>query len=76
MNASMTPVILLVIFGSTAWLAFDASRRDWRHNSFAKSAAVWVVGSVALWIVVFPLYLVMRGQAPLKHGTCHPIRKG
>jgi hypothetical protein len=48
------------------WLGVDASRRDWTGSAFARSAAVWVFGSLAMWIVIFPLYLVMRVRAPLK----------
>jgi integral membrane sensor domain MASE1 len=65
----MTNVILLLIVGTTIWLGFDASQRDWRRSSFARSAVIWVLGSLAMWIVVFPLYLLMRQHAPLKsHG--------
>jgi heme/copper-type cytochrome/quinol oxidase subunit 4 len=65
----MTNLILLVIVGTTIWLGFDANQRDWRRSSFARNAAIWVVGSLAMWIVVFPLYLFMRQRAPLKsHG--------
>jgi len=62
----MQQIMLLVILGTTTWLGFDASRRDWRHSSFANSTWKWVVGSLLLWIVVFPLYLVRRSDAPLK----------
>ncbi len=62
----MTNLILLLIAGTTIWLGFDASRRDWRRSSFARSATIWVIGSLAMWIVIFPLYLFMRQRAPLK----------
>jgi hypothetical protein len=66
-NGHLMPNLLpLIIVGTTIWLGFDPSHRDWRHSSFARSAAIWVFGSLAMWIVIFPLYLVMRQRAPLK----------
>jgi hypothetical protein len=63
----MTALVLLVILATTLWLRIDASRRDWTGSSFARSVGVWVFGSLAMWIVIFPLYLVMRARVPLKH---------
>jgi hypothetical protein len=63
----MTAFMLLVILATTIWLGIDAGRRDWTGSSFARSAGVWVFGSLAMWIVIFPLYLVMRARVPLKH---------
>ncbi len=62
----MSQAIVLVVLGSTIWLGFDASQRDWTGSSFARSTIAWVLGSLALWIVVFPAYLVARGRTPLK----------
>jgi hypothetical protein len=62
----MTALVFLVIFATTAWVGLDASRRDWSASSFARSAGVWVFGSLAMWIVIFPLYLLLRARAPLK----------
>jgi hypothetical protein len=62
----MLAVLALAIVGSTAWLAVDASKRDWTGNSFAKNVPSWVVGSLVLWILVFPMYVfVHRKKAPL-----------
>ena len=63
----MTALVPLVMLATTLWLGIDASRRDWTGSSFARSAGVWVFGSLAMWIVIFPVYLVMRGRAPLKN---------
>ena len=58
--------VLLAIVGSSAWLAMDAAKRDWTDNGFARNVPSWVVGSLLLWPVVFPLYvLVHRKKAPL-----------
>ena len=66
MGHRMTAIILLLIVGTTVWVGFDASQRDWSHNGFANRPWKWVVGSLLFWIVVFPLYLVQRGKAELK----------
>jgi hypothetical protein len=60
--------VLLAVVGSTAWLALDASKRDWEGNSFARNVPSWVAGSLLLWPVIFPLYVfVHRKKAPLKN---------
>jgi hypothetical protein len=60
----MTLFMLVLILGTTVWVAYDAKQRDWSGSSFASSAWIWVVGSLLLWIVVFPLYLFQRGRVP------------
>ena len=62
----MTTIFVLLILGTTAWVAYDASQRDWSGSSFANRPWKWVVGSLLFWIVVFPLYLVQRGKVDLK----------
>jgi hypothetical protein len=62
----MTGMILLVVIGTTIWVGIDASRRDWSSSGFAKSTTQWVLGSLLLWIVVFPVYLAKRTSAPLR----------
>jgi hypothetical protein len=62
-------LVLLVIVGSTIWVGIDASGRDWTGNKFAKSTAQWVIGSLFLWIVAFPAYLVYRGRVPQKRSA-------
>jgi hypothetical protein len=59
-------LIYLTILGTTAWLGVDATRRDWSKSSFAKSPIIWIFGSLMMWIVIFPIYLVLRRRAPLK----------
>jgi hypothetical protein len=56
-------LIVLVVVGTTIWVGLDASKRDWRGGS---GTATWVVGCILLWIVIFPIYIVKRGRAPLK----------
>jgi len=57
---------VLIVLGTTVWLGIDAARRDWSKNTFASSPLIWIFGSLAMWIVIFPAYLVMRRKAPLK----------
>jgi hypothetical protein len=68
-SQEMTELFILVIVGTTVWVAVDASGRDWRGNSFASSPALWALGTLLLWIVIFPVYLVSRGRAPRKQTT-------
>ncbi len=58
----MGGLILVVMLATTAWVAYDASQRDWSGHSFANRSWKWVVGSLLIWIVVFPLYLFQRGK--------------
>jgi hypothetical protein len=62
----MQAVIALVIIGTTIWIGFDASGRDWTQNRFCNATWKWVVGCLLLWIVAFPAYLVQRGRVPAK----------
>ena len=64
--ACMSLVIALVILGSASWVGYDASQRDWSRSSFANRPWKWVLGTVLLWIVVFPLYLIQRGKVSVK----------
>lgn len=49
-------LLLLVVVGSAIWVLVDAPTRG--------LSAWWAAGTLFLWIVVFPIYLVQRGQAP------------
>lgn len=71
-EGTMERWVWLVIVLSTIWLGIDASRRDWSDVAFARSTAHWVAGSLLLWIVAFPLYLVYRARAPLKSAVAPP----
>jgi hypothetical protein len=62
-------LVLLVVVGTTMWVGVDASKRDWGGGF---GTATWVVGCIVLWIVMFPIYLVKRGGAPLKDGPASP----
>jgi hypothetical protein len=64
----LAALFALAIVGTTIWVGFDASKRDWSSVSGTggNSTATWVVGCILIWIFVFPLYLAKRGKAPLK----------
>ncbi len=57
---------LAVTVASAVWVGFDSSRRDFSNDRFANSTTKWVIGTLLLWIIAFPIYLVRRGRAPLK----------
>ena len=73
-------LVLLAVAGSTAWLAVDASKRDWTDNSFGRNVPSWVIGSLLLWPLIFPMYVfVHRKKAPLKaapKAKPEPARRG
>ncbi len=55
-----------LLLGSIVWIGIDASKRDFSDSRFASKTWHWVVGALLLWIVVFPVYLFKRQNAPLK----------
>ena len=64
----MTVVVGLIVLISTIWVGVDASGRDWTGNRVGDAAWKWPLGMLALWILVFPLYLVHRRRVP-RDGT-------
>jgi hypothetical protein len=60
----------VVVVGTTIWVGIDASKRDWSGGN--TGTAGWVVGCIALWIVVFPVHVAKRGKAPLKDTPASP----
>jgi hypothetical protein len=62
-------LVLLAVIGTTIWVGIDASHRDFSRSSFTRSTVGWIAGSLLLWIVVFPVYLVQRKKAPLKQAA-------
>lgn len=61
---------VLVVIGTTIWVAIDASGRDFSALdgkwALARSWVGWTVGCLLLWIVVFPIYLSQRARAPIR----------
>ena len=54
----------IVIATTTLWVWADARGRDWSGDDLANRPWKWIVGSLCLWMLVFPLYLVRRRRAP------------
>jgi len=57
----------LIVIGTAIWVGVDASKRDWKNDRFATKTAYWVLGSLLLWILIFPTYLIHRTHVPLKN---------
>jgi hypothetical protein len=62
----MAGLLALVVIGTTIWVGVDASGRDFSRSGISRSTGGWVLGSLLLWLVFFPLYLGQRGRAPRK----------
>jgi hypothetical protein len=62
----ITFVWYAAVLGSIVWVGVDANKRDFSHSRFASKTWQWVVGAIFLWIVVLPVYLFKRRNAPLK----------
>jgi hypothetical protein len=73
MNRAMTQLVVfcILVVPTAVWIGFDAAKRDWPKGS---STPVWVLGTLLLWIVVFPFYLWKRGRVPLKGETVPATR--
>lgn len=58
----MEALILLLVIGTSMWVAADASALAGRGTGKVggTSTAVWVIGCLLLWIIAFPFYLVQR----------------
>jgi hypothetical protein len=66
-------VLFLIVVGTTIWVGFDASKRDWTNDRFASKTAYWVLGSLLLWIIIFPVYLSHRAHVPLKNPPSNTV---
>lgn len=55
-----------LFFGSIVWMGLDARKRDFSSSKFASKTWQWVVGALLVWIIVFPVYLFKRQNAPLR----------
>jgi hypothetical protein len=73
MNLVMTTflVFCILVLPTAVWVGFDAAKRDWPKGS---STPVWVLGTLLVWIVVFPFYLWKRGRVPLTGATVGETR--
>jgi len=62
--SDVTQLVVIVVLGSTVWVAVDARGRDWSRSSISGTPGGWALGTLLLWIVFFPLYLAARATAP------------
>lgn len=65
----MRLIPFFIVVGSAIWVGVDASKRDWRNDRFATKTAYWVLGTLLLWLLIFPTYLIHRSRVPLKNGA-------
>ena len=58
----MEALILLLVLGTSMWVAADASALAGRGTGKVggTSTAGWLIGCLLLWIIAFPFYLVQR----------------
>src|SRR5437868_2112697 len=58
------PTAWLLVIGSAAWAAYDArTTQPWRYRTgLANHPPAIFVGVLLLWLIVFPWYLIVRGQ--------------
>ena len=66
MPPGMDAIISLLVIATVVWVGIDASRRDFSGSRFASKTWHWVVGTLLLWILILPIYLLKRRDAPLK----------
>jgi hypothetical protein len=55
-------IVLFIVIITSVWVGFDVRRRR-RAADTQDAAWSWVLGSLLLWIVVFPLYLWSRSRS-------------
>lgn len=64
----------LIVVGSAIWVGIDASKHDWKNDRYVTKTAYWVLGTLLLWILIFPTYLIHRSHVPLKNGAIREQR--
>ena len=70
----MRLIPIFIVVGSAIWVGVDASKRDWRNDRFATKTAYWVLGTLLLWILIFPTYFIHREHVPLKNAASREQR--
>lgn len=67
----LTLLIWIVVIGTAVWVGFDAGSYKHKHGVGPNktSPAAWIVGTLLLWIIVFPWYLFARGKAPRRQAS-------
>jgi hypothetical protein len=60
MHSAAFVFLYVVVLPSAVWVRFDSRKYVWAHGS---RTAAWAIGTLLLWIVVFPCYLAKRVRA-------------
>jgi hypothetical protein len=63
----MFDLTLIVVLGTSIWVYFDAKslgfgKRQLVPGHLDAGPGMWCLGCLALWIIMFPLYLAKRGK--------------
>ena len=58
------PTISLIVLGSAIWAAFDSSKINLHKykSGISCKPVILFICIVALWIIAFPWYLIVRGK--------------
>ena len=71
----MQELLLVLYLGTSFWVFFDAQQQKKRHQlpkgPGGNSPLLWLVASLLAWIVIFPLYIVKRGEANTQSSAPH-----
>ncbi|MEA2435188.1 MAG: hypothetical protein QOG54_2645 [Actinomycetota bacterium] len=64
MDNGSAPIVWVGIIGCAIWVGVDAGklRKQFGRSPGNTSPAFWVIGTLLLWIVIFPVYLYQRSQ--------------
>ncbi len=61
-----TTILLIIVVGTSIWVFFDATSIGVKKGQVAGLANMgpggWLIASLLLWIIAFPLYLAYRGK--------------
>jgi hypothetical protein len=72
----MAAVVIIIVLGTSIWVAFDASSIGAGKRSGTTGPAAWFLFCLLLWIVGFPVYLANRSKikaAAALAGAAHPV---
>jgi hypothetical protein len=67
----MVYLVLLVVVGTSIWVALDARNFDWGGGT---GSFGWTAGCLLLWLIFFPIYLYQRSKTPRK-GALTPVSR-
>lgn len=63
LSSTVPGIVVLGVLGSIIWVGFDASKHKLaQYESALSSPTIACLGSIALWIIIFPHYLGIRSR--------------